>query len=266
MNVTSGDAMLCVEEAGSGPPLVLLHPFPTNHKFWGPVLPQLAARYHVYLPDLRGSGESNAGEGPATMEKHARDLERICKAAGFGKAAFVGVSIGGYILFEFWRQHPERVAALVLCDTRATPDTQEARAGRLKSIQEVQTHGPASFIDGMVPKLLGETTRRNRPDVVQHASTIMNESTVAGITALLQGLAARPDSVPTLKTINVPTLLIVGEEDTLTPPSDAEQMHRDIAGSRLMKIPAAGHFSPFEQPDVVGKELRTFLDALPRWQ
>ena len=266
MNVTSGDAMLCVEETGSGPPLVLLHPFPTNHKFWGPLLPHLAERYHVYMPDLRGSGETNAGEGPATMEKHARDLERICKAAGFGKAAFVGVSIGGYILFEFWRQHPERFAALVLCDTRATPDTQEGRAGRLKSINEVQTHGPAAFIESMAPKLLGETTRRNRPDVVHHASMIMNESTVAGITALQQGMAARADSVPTLATINVPTLLIVGEEDTLTPPFDAEQMRQGIAGSRLVKIPAAGHFSPFEQPELVGKELRTFLDALPRWQ
>jgi pimeloyl-ACP methyl ester carboxylesterase len=266
MNVTSGDAMLCVEEAGSGPPLVLLHPFPTNHKFWEPVLPHLAARYHVYLPDLRGSGESNAGEGPATMAKHATDLERICKAAGFSRAAFVGVSIGGYILFEFWRQHAERVAALVFCDTRAPPDTPEGSAGRLKSITEVQTHGPAAFIEGMAPKLLGETTRRNRPDVAQHAGIIMNESTVAGITALQQGMGERPDSVPTLQTINVPTLVVVGEEDTLTPPGDAQQMHQGIAGSKLVKIPAAGHFSPFEQPQLVSKELRTFLDALPRWQ
>jgi pimeloyl-ACP methyl ester carboxylesterase len=266
MNVTSGDAILFAEEQGSGPALVLLHPFPTNHKFWRPLLPALAARYRVLTPDLRGSGGSSAGEGPATMEKHAADIARLCDAAGIRKAAFVGVSIGGYILLEVWRRYADRVAALVLADTRATADTAEARAGRLKSVGEVQLHGPATFIDGMVPKLLGETTRKNRPDVARAAVALMNESSVAGIAALQQGMAERPDSVPTLITITVPTLVVVGEEDTLTPPKDAEQLHAGIAGSKLVKIAAAGHLSPCEQPEVFGKELRAFLDALPRWE
>ena len=265
MNVPSGDAVLFVETQGSGPPLVLLHPFPTTHKFWQPLLPVLSPRYYVLTPDLRGSGGSNAGDGPATMAKHAADLVRLCDTAGIPRAAFVGISIGGYILFELWRRHPERVAALVLGDTRASADTPEGRTNRLKSVTDVQQHGPATFIEGMAPKLLGETTRKNRPDVARAAIAIMNESSVAGISALQQGMAERPDSLPTLKTIRVPTLVLVGEEDTLTPPSDAEQLHNGIAGSKLVKVPTAGHFSPFEQPEFVGRELRSFLDALPRW-
>ena len=266
LNIPSGDAIIFAEEHGSGPPLVLLHPFPANRRFWQPVLPQLAQRYRVLTPDLRGSGESTAGEGPATMAKHAADIDRLCTAAGVKKAVFAGVSIGGYVLFEFWRRHAERVAGLVFCDTRATPDTPEGRAARLRSTTEVQLHGPAAFVAGMAAKLIGETTRKSRPDVVRAAMTILNESTVAGITALQLGMGERPDSVPALKTINVPTLVLVGEEDTLTPPADAEQMHQGIAGSQLVKVAAAGHFSPFEQPEFVGKTLRGFLDALPRWE
>lgn len=266
MNVPNGDVVLFCEEYGSGPPLVLLHPFPTNHKFWQPLLPYLVSRYRVLTPDLRGSGESNAGDGAATMAKHADDLERVCAAAGINKAVFAGLSIGGYVLFEFWRKHPERAAALVFADTRATPETPESRANRLKSIADVQLHGPAPFVEGMAPKLLGETTRRNRPDVARAALAIMNESTVPGIAALQQGMAERPDSLPTLKTITVPTLIVVGEEDTLTPVADAEQLQQGIAGSKLVKVPAAGHLSAFEQPEAWGKQLRAFLDALPRWE
>ena len=265
MNVPSGDAMLCLVEEGSGPPLVLLHPFPANHRFWGPVLPHLTSRYRVLTPDLRGSGESTSGDGPATMAKHAEDLEHVCAAAGLGRAVFVGVSIGGYILLEFWRRHAERVAALVLCDTRATADTPAGKAARLQSIPEVEQHGPAKFVAEQALKLLGESTHRNRPHVLRAALAILNQSTVAGIRALQQGMAERLDSVPTLATITVPTLVMVGEEDVLTPPSDAEQMHRGIAGSKLAKIPAAGHYAPFEQPEQFAKELRPFLDALPRW-
>jgi pimeloyl-ACP methyl ester carboxylesterase len=266
LNVTSGDAIIFAEEHGSGPPLVLLHPFPANRRFWQPVLPQLAQRYRVLTPDLRGSGESTAGEGPATMAKHAGDIERLCAAAGVKKAVFVGVSIGGYVLFEFWRRHGARVAGLGFCDTRATADTPEGRTARLKSVTEVQLHGPAAFVAGMAPKLLGETTRKSRPEVVRAAMAILNESTVAGISALQLGMGERPDSAPTLKTINVPTLVMVGEEDTLTPPADSEQIHHGIPGSQLVKVPTAGHFSPFEQPEFAGKELRKFLDTLPRWE
>ena len=129
----SDDAELFFEIRGNGPPVVLLHPFPSNHEFWHPMAAALDSRYRLILPDLRGHGDSEIGDGPALMQKHALDLARLLDAAGVGKAAFVGCSIGGYILFEFWRRFRARVTSLALCDSRPQADTAEARANRLKT-------------------------------------------------------------------------------------------------------------------------------------
>lgn len=265
MQFISNDAEISYQVMSDGPPVVLLHPFPANHRLWLPAAELFGSRYRLALPDLRGHGDSTPGEGPATMEKHATDLLRLCDRIGIGKAVFAGISIGGYILFEFWRRHRERVSALVLCDTRASADTEEGRAARLKSADDVELHGPIPFIDSMVPKLLGETTRRSRPDLVETARKMMLQMSVAGIAAVQRGMAARPDSTTTLKTINVPTLTLVGEEDTLTTPADAQVMHEGIAGSRMEVIPRAGHYAAFEQYEVAGKAIRGFLDGLRSW-
>lgn len=262
MRLTSGDAQIFYEVRGSGPLLVLLHPYPTNHRFWAPLVASIEQDYTLLIPDLRAHGASSTGKGPATMEKHAADLLRLCDAADVKKTIFFGVSIGGYILFEFWRRHRERVQALILCDTRAQADTTEGRASRLTIADEVEVRGPDDYLDGMMPKLLGESTRRNRPDLVQQTRGMMAEMKLAGIAAALRGMAGRPDSVATLATINVPSLVVVGEEDTLTPVADAELMARLIPGSRMAKIPAAGHYAPFEQPERVLDVLRDFLNRL----
>lgn len=261
-HIHSDDAEIVYETQGAGPPLVLLHPFPTNHDFWNPVAPQLAVRYRLILPDLRCHGASQPGAGPATMEKHATDLARILEAEHIPRACFAGVSIGGYILFEFWRRHRERVQALILCDTRAQGDTTEGRQTRLKAADEVERSGPNDYIESMVPKWLGESTRTNRPDRVAEARRMMGRMTGAGISAALRGMAARPDSISTLKTIDVPVLVIVGKEDTLTPVPDAELMHREVRGSEFAAIPAAGHYAPFEQPEAAVQLIRGFLDKI----
>lgn len=265
MNVTSDDAKISFEVQGEGPPVVLLHPFPANHEVWAPVAERVAAKYRCILPDLRAHGDSEAGQGPALMSRHAADLNKVCDKAAVGKAVFAGVSIGGYILFEFWRTNPERVHALVFCDTRASADNEEARAARLKSAQDVLQTGPEPFFDALLPKLLGETTRRDRPEVVEQARKMMAKMLTERIAAVQQGMAARPDSIPTLATITVPTLVVVGEEDTLTPRADAEAIAKGIAGAQLKSIPRAGHFAPFEQPEATADALLVFLDALPRW-
>src|SRR6202021_4026216 len=133
----SDDAEIFYEIRGSGAPVVLLHPFPCHHEFWNPVAPALDSRYRLILPDLRGHGASGIGEGPAFMAEHASDVARVLDAAGVGKAVFIGCSIGGYILFEFWRRFRERVTALALCDTRPQADNAEARANRLKAAAAV---------------------------------------------------------------------------------------------------------------------------------
>jgi len=265
MHLTSDDAEIFHTVMGDGPPVFLLHPFPANHKVWLPAAELLAGRYRLILPDLRGHGGSSPGTGPATMEKHAADLLRLAETSGVGKAVFAGVSVGGYVLFEFWRRHRERVSGLILCDTRADADTDEGRANRLKAADDVEKQGSVPFIDSMIPKLLGDTTRTTRPELVERARKMMLEMSAAGIAAVQRGMAARPDSISDLKTINAPTLVMVGAEDTLTPLSEAELMQRNILGSRLQVIPRAGHYAVFEQHETAGKAIRGFLDGLKNW-
>jgi pimeloyl-ACP methyl ester carboxylesterase len=264
MHLSSDDAELYYEVMGDGPPVFLLHPFPANHALMVPVADLLAARYRVILPDLRGHGDSTPGQGIATMEKHAEDLLRLCEAEHISRAVFVGVSIGGYILFDFWRRYRERVAGLVFCNTKASQDSDQARQDRLKSAEEVQQHGPVDFLDANAGKLLGQSTRTNRPDIQAAARKIMGKSTVPGIVAVQQGMAARPDSLPTLATIDVPTLVIAGDED-IVPLEELQAIHRGIAGSKMVVVPKAGHYAVFEKPEEAGRAIRSFLDSLRSW-
>jgi pimeloyl-ACP methyl ester carboxylesterase len=173
--VKSGDAEITYRVLGDGPPVVLLHPFPLHHEFWLPAAQALITRYRVVLPDLRGHGDSGVGEGPATMEKHAADLARVMDDADIGRAPLVGVSIGGYLLFEFWRKHRGRVAALVLCNTKAAADSAEARAGRLQAANDVLDRGTEPFFQSMIPRLLGRTTQETRPDLADGALRMMRK-------------------------------------------------------------------------------------------
>jgi len=261
-HLRSDDADIAYEIGGSGPPVVLLHPFPANRQFWKPIIPTLSSRNRLIVPDLRGHGDSEAGEGPATMAKHARDLDRLLDAAGVAKAAFVGVSIGGYILFEFWRRFRTRVTALALCDTKPQADSTEARLNRLKAATEVVEQGTAAFIESMIPKLLGRTTVSTRPDLVDGARSMMQKMSPENISRVQRGMAERPDSVADLKSIDVPTLIAIGYEDELSTVADGDLMRQYIAGSQLKVIPKAGHWSPWERPEALGLLLRQFLDSV----
>ena len=260
--IISGDADIFYEVLGSGPPVVLLHPFPANHNLWKPAAQALITRYRVILPDLRGHGDSGVGDGPATMEKHAADIARVLDHEEVRRAAFVGVSIGGYVLFEFWRKYRARVDALVLCNTKAQADTPEARAVRLQAATFVLERGTELFFASMIPKLMGKTTRDTRPDLVEGALRMMRTMSPEDVAMVQRGMAERQDSVETLKTINVPTMLVTGDEDILTGVGEAELMRQNISGSQINVIAKAGHYSPWEQPEEVGKLLRQFLDGL----
>jgi 3-oxoadipate enol-lactonase len=261
-HIKSGDAEIVYQTLGDGPPVVLLHPFPANHEFWLPVAEALASRYRLILPDLRGHGESGVGDGPATMEKHAADVIRVMDDADVGRAPILGVSIGGYVLFELRRRSRTRVAALGLCNTKAPADNAEARAGRLQAANDVLDRGTEPFLQSMVPRLFGKTTRAARPDLVNAALRMMRQMSPEDIGQVQRGMAARPDSVDTLKTINVPTLLITGDEDILTGINEAELMRQHIAGSQLKVIPKAGHYSTWEQSAEAANIIREFLDSL----
>ena len=259
----SGDAQLSYEIAGSGPDVVLLHPFPLNRHFWDSLTAQLSTRYRVVLPDLRAHGDSELGEGPATMQKLADDLAGLCREENIRKAFFVGVSIGGYLLFDFWRRHREQVAALVLANTRPAAETPEGKANRLQLADRVLREGTASFIEEMLLKLLSQTTRTNRPDIVDAARKMMQSMSAEDVAGVQRGMAERPDSVATLATINVPTLLIAGDEDSI-PLSEFELMRERISGSRLQVISQVGHYAALEKPAEFAALLRTFFDGLVR--
>jgi pimeloyl-ACP methyl ester carboxylesterase len=262
VRIASGDAEIAYQVLGEGPPVTLLHPFPTHHEFWLPAAQALISGYRLILPDLRGHGESGVGEGPATMEKHTTDLVRILDHAGVGRATFVGVSIGGYAMFEFWRRNQARMVALVLCNTKAQADTPEAKASRLQAAADVIERGTEQFFQAMLPKLLGKTTHETRPDLVDGALGMMRQMSREDVARVQQGMAERPDSASTLKSINVPTMLVTGDEDVLTGPPEAEFMRQHITGSQMKIIRRAGHFSPWEQPHEAGMLLRQFLDAV----
>jgi pimeloyl-ACP methyl ester carboxylesterase len=258
----SDDAEIFYEVRGSGPPVVLLHPFPCHHGFWHPIAAALDSRYRLILPDLRGHGNSEVGEGPAFMAKHANDVVRVLDTEGVGKAAFIGCSIGGYILFEFWRRFRARVSSLALCDTRPQADAAEARANRLKSAASVLEQETEPLLETMIPKLMGRTTLAARPDLVDRARAMMRKMSAEDISLVLRGMAERSDSIADLKTINVPTLIVIGEEDVLSTAADGELMRQNIADTQLKIIPKAGHYAPWEQPEAVGKVLRQFLESV----
>ena len=260
MILRSDDADIFYEVRGQGPDVVLLHPYPSDHRYWHPLAPHLESRWRLVLPDLRGLGRSGVGQGPTTMAQMAQDMLRLCDAMRIARAVFVGCSVGGYALFEFWRRSRERVKALVLMDTKATLDSDEARTARLKNAEEILQKGPEWAIDQMMPRLLAPVTVSSRLDVVEHAKQTMQQCTAAGMAAMQRGMAARSDSMPTLAEVDVPTLVLGGEDDAPSPVSELEAIARGIRGAELKIVPRAGHFAAFEQPDEVGRLMRDFLE------
>lgn len=260
MILRSDDVELYYEVMGEGPEVVLLHPYPCDHGYWLPMAQHLQSRFRLVMLDLRGLGRSGVGEGASTMAKMAADVARLCDELKIGRAAFVGCSVGGYVLFEFWRRWRERVKSLVLMDTKASLDTDEGRAARLKSAEEVLQKGPQWAIDQMMPRMLAPVTMSSRLDVVERAKGTMRHASAVGMAAMQLGMAERADSTATLAEINVPTLVLGGEDDVPTPVSELEKMARGIRGAELKIVARAGHMAAFEQPDEVGRLVREFLE------
>jgi pimeloyl-ACP methyl ester carboxylesterase len=217
----------------------------------------------VITPDLRAHGDSDAGDGPVFMPKLADDLDRLCRELDITRAIFVGVSIGGYTLFEFMKRYRERVSGLVLANTRAGAETSEGQAARLQIADRVEREGSATFIDDLLHKLFSKTTLANRPDIVDAARAMARKMSPADIAQVQRGMADRADSIPALAAINVPTLVIAGDDDSV-PLGELELIHQHISGSQLRVIAKAGHYAAMEQPSEFGRLLRTFFDALPR--
>lgn len=247
-------------DAGTGPVLLLIHAFPLSGAMWEAQSAALSRTRRVIVPDLRGFGGSPVVAGTSHLDQYADDLAALLDHLGLAgeRAALGGLSMGGYIAFAFLRRHPQRVGALILADTRAQADTEDAKQGREKTARLVEEKGPGVLADQMMAKLLAA----NAPeDLRAKVRGMIEDNDRAGIAAALRAMAARPDATPQLGAIKAPTLVIVGREDALTPPADARMMHEAIPGSRLVEIPGAGHLSNLEAPELFNATLTDFLKS-----
>ena len=262
--VRVGDIDVACVDRGRGAPLVLVHGFPLDHTMWDAQIDALAARCRVIAPDLRGFGRTPLGAvGPAhgiSMRQYADELAELLAALGVDEPVVVcGFSMGGYVAWQFVLNHAERVRALVQCDTRAAADTDEARAGRLKMAAHVAEWGAARVAEMMGPKLLAPRTFETRPEVVAAVREVVERTAPASIAAAQLGMAAREDVTARLAQIDVPTLLLVGQEDAITPPAEMATVAAAIPGAELVVVPGAGHMTTTENPAAVNAALARFL-------
>ena len=257
----SGDVEIGYDDLGAGDPIVFLHGFPHSRALWAPQLNALVDRARCIAPDLRGFGESTAAP-PFTMDQYADDVAALLDALHIERAVICGLSMGGYVALAFWRRHRARVRGLVLMDTRAGADSAEARVKRNDMIALAHERGSSAVADAMISGMVGKSTREKCPEVVDAVHRMLESAPVAGVVGGLAALREREDSTATLGTIDVPVLVVVGEEDVLTPPSEAAMLHAGIRGSTLEVIAGAGHVSNVERPAAVNHILSEFLASL----
>ena len=257
--------MLAHQLAGHGTPFLLLHAFPFSSAMWEEDLEWLEKRCHVVVPDLPGFGRSPRQLHPS-IPAMAREVALLLDELGMKQPVIVGgLSMGGYVVFEFLRQFPERVRALALFSTRAAADTPEARTKRMKTAQEIQEKGLEGFAKAMLPNLVGKTTLHTRPDLVHRISEMIRAQEPGGVAAALLAMADRRDSTELLSSVHCPTRVIAGEEDLFIPVDQAQAMQEQIPGSRLTILPKAGHLVNLEQPisfQQAVQELMTEVDGL----
>src|SRR5215470_19156354 len=243
--------------------LVFIHGFPLSPTMWDPQVSLAERGWRLIVPELRGFGvgKEAAGDPPTTsIDDYAGDTIDLLDKLHIDTAVICGLSMGGYIAFSMFRHAPNYFRAMVLADTRSQGDTPEAVAGRKNMQQLVRDKGAAAVAEALLPKLVGDTTRQERPAIVEAVRKQIIGNSPEAIAGALAALMTRPDSTPTLSTIRCPVQIIVGDEDAITPPPLSEQMHRDIPGSELAVIRGAGHMSNMEQPTLFNDVLARFLD------
>jgi len=264
MKLAINGAMINVAEAGdsSARPVIFVHGFPFSQAMWHHQVSAVVGQFRVITYDVRGLGDSSAGDGLFTIEGHVDDLISVMDHLGIHTAAIVGLSMGGYIALRALERNPGRFSAAVLCDTRSEADTNEARLNRAKAIADVKQRGSAAFADDFLKKVFASDSFRRKPEEVALIRDIISRTSPLSIAATLLALAARTDTTASLKRIAVPTLILVGEHDTTTPPEASRAMHEQIAGSTLHIIPDAAHMSPMENPEIVNAHVLRFLRGL----
>ena len=248
-------------DTGEGVPVVLLHGFPFNRSMWREQAEVLREKHRVVTPDLLGHGETSVTE-TATMEEMAQTVAVLLDEMKLERVILGGLSMGGYVTFAFYRLFPQRVRALILADTRPQADSEEGRRGREEMAQRALNEGMEAIAEMMLPKALAPATIKGNHEAVARVREMITKTRPEGAAAASRGMAVRRDQSDMLSQISARTLIIVGSEDTLTPPADSKRMQREISGSRLEVIEGAGHVSNIERPADFNRALVNFLDTV----
>src|SRR6266702_2340829 len=249
------------DDHGIGQPVLFLHAFPLNRSMWSGELVALLTedRYRLVALDWRGFGESDITSDISTMEQLADDVAGLMDVLGMQDAILCGLSMGGYVAFAFLRKYPQRLKGLILADTRPGADSAEGRANRENVARLALSQGTGAIADLQLPKLISEYTRQPHPEVEARIRQMINAATPQGIAAGSRGMAQRADSTDLLASISCPTLVLVGEQDVLTPPDVAQDYASKIANAQFVTLPKAGHLSNMEQPEAFVHAVSGFL-------
>jgi 3-oxoadipate enol-lactonase len=243
-------------------PVILIHGFPFNQEMWQPQVQALQKNFRLVTYDNRGHGQSDVGDGQFMIEYMVDDLMGLLDQIAAPKAVLCGLSMGGYIALRAVERNPDRIHALALCDTRSEADSNEAKLKRAASVRTVKDKGNAGFAEGFLKLIFAPKSFENNPKAVETIRKIILENSPLGVCGTLLALASRTDTTAALAQIKVPTLIMVGDQDPITPPSAAEAMHKAIKGSEMHVIPGAAHMSNLENSNVFNTHLQNFLEKL----
>lgn len=256
-------ATLSVLDVGQGSPILFVHGFPLDHTMWREQVADLSRDHRCVVPDLRGFGRSSVTEGIVSMEQFADDLAALLDALSIAEPIVLcGLSMGGYVAWQFVRRHSIRLRGLILCDTRAMPDSSEAAAGRLKLAEDVVPLGPEIVVKAMLPRLVAPGFRVREPSWIEEIRKVMLGTSPQGIAAASRGMAERADARPWLAAIDVPSLVLVGEQDVISTPAEMSEIASALPRATFRIVAGAGHLAPLENPGPTNDAIRAFLSTL----
>ena len=250
------------EGVRGGTPVVLVHGFPFDHAMWQPQVEALSRTYRVISYDVRGHGQSEPGEGQVTLESFVDDLLMLLDHLKVHRAVLCGLSMGGYIALRAVERRADRFSALILCDTKSEADSSEARLKRSAAISAVKQNGVDAFSNEFIKSALAEGSLRTNPGLVTSILAMIRRNSPLGICGTLLALAGRTDTTGALSQMDLPALILVGEQDKLTPPAVSESMSKALPRATMRLIPNAGHLSNLENPSVFNAFLIEFLKKL----